>query len=139
MRRESAVGRVLLIQVFLTAEGAEKQKKHMSCLATRDGLMFNRSERVDQLADLMTIALRFLGRIFRKLLVLTQLLFGLIGLAQLPVSLGQAVMRFLQFWIKLDGLAVIRYCIGVLALLRMNDPELKMGGGKLGIQMESLD
>src|SRR5579859_3314210 len=101
--------------------------------------MLNRSERVDQLADLMAIALRFLGGVFRKLLVLTQLLFGLIGLAQLPVSLCQAVMRFLQFCIQLDGLPVVRYCIWVLALFRMNDAELKMGGGKLRIQTESLD
>src|SRR5579859_2785539 len=101
--------------------------------------MLNRSERVDQLADLMAIALRFLGGVFRKLLVLTQLLFGLIGLAQLPVGLGQAVVRFLHFWIKLDGLPVVRYCIWVLALLGMNDPELQMGGGKLRIQTKSLD
>ena len=63
---------------LFTAEGAEKYRRDRREQSRRAdeiydyyGLTLNRSERVDQLPDLMTIALRFLGRFFRKLLVQT--------------------------------------------------------------------
>ena len=92
---------------------------------------------VHELANLVPLANFLLGRLFLALCVQPQFLFRASCIGRLTVRLRQTVVRLSELGVDLESLLKVGYRGGIISAVGVEDSQLQVGGGKLGIEIDS--
>src|ERR1700722_2427462 len=118
--------------------GPLRHKNPTVAARLRDLIWSRVAQDIHKLPDLMALAFHFPRRVSGELIAELELRFGLGGVSNLLICVGQAVVRLLHRRIGLNGLPEFENRCPIFFLDRMDYSELEISGRELWIDTDRM-